>query len=139
MIWRSCSYVNPNKSAPNYGEAQANLGYALERQGNLESAIAEYTKKLPALSDLKRSFLSLELGLSGRGVLSAKNCALSTTNREQPKSVVRSLQLGSWRIMNKEMNAGAIAAYRETVRLNPIFAAAYVKKGQRFSGKRQRV
>lgn len=53
--------------------------------------------------------------------------------------MVRSLQLGSWRIMNKEMNAGAIAAYRETVRLNPIFAAAYVKKGQRFSGKRQRV
>jgi Flp pilus assembly protein TadD len=115
--------------SPNYTEAQANLGFALEKTGDLQAAIAEYTKKLPTVPDSERAALSLELGLpEGRGTLADKIAYYQSEIKNHPSSWELHYNLGI-ALDQQGDSPGAIAAYKQTICLNPTFAAAYGNLG----------
>ncbi|HVM49872.1 MAG TPA: tetratricopeptide repeat protein [Candidatus Acidoferrum sp.] len=111
----------------NYGAHHA-LGMALDRQGRLDEAIAEYRATLLAKGDYVLAYNNLGVDLAAQGKLDEATRQLQTAIRLDPAYADPHNNLGN--ILEKQGRFDeALAQFEEAVRLKPDFPKAHYNLG----------
>ena len=123
-------------SMPNDERATFNLGYALEKQGDLRGAIQQYEKALELSPADERALLNLANALAQSGNLNGAKVQYMKTLALDPNCAEAEYDLGN--LMQQTGNLDtAILHYQGALTLQPYLAAAHdnlgnllLKKGQ---------
>jgi serine/threonine protein kinase/tetratricopeptide (TPR) repeat protein len=108
--------------------AHINLGKALDDNGDVDGAIAEYREAIRVKSDSAQAHTNLGCALEAKGDVDGAIAAHRKAIRLEPNLAKAYVNLGSALRENKDL-AGAIAANRKAIEINPNFAEAYGNLG----------
>jgi serine/threonine protein kinase/Flp pilus assembly protein TadD len=118
-------------------ETHSMLGNALMRKGRLDEAIAEGREAIRLKKDLAEAHFNLGAALAEKGLLEEAIAEYRETLRLKPDLTGVHITLGALLCDQKHDYDGAIAAFREALRLNKGNADAHRNLGNAFMHKGQ--
>jgi serine/threonine-protein kinase len=113
---------------PRSAAARMNLGYALERKGNLNDAVVAYEESLHLKPDFALAYLNLGNALQRQGKLDKAIESFHESIRLDPSDSLAHYDLGN-ALVRSDRPDEAIPAYRAALRIKPDFAKAQSNLG----------